>query len=199
MKNFLLFCCVPSLLILNSCASTPAVPLALYDFGALPAVVATVPLPPLALADPVGSTTLDTPQMFYRLDYANAQQAQPYSGSRWSMAPTQLLGQRFKARFAQGGIGVIAAADGATNVPLLRIEIDEFAQVFDRPNHSSARLALRVAILKNRLLIGQKSFSRQLPAPSADAAGGARALADVSDALISDVIGWLATQSLGQR
>jgi cholesterol transport system auxiliary component len=47
-------------------------------------------------------------------------------------------------------------------------------------------------VLNGRRLLAQKTFTRQAPAPTADASGGARALADASEAVIADMVTWLA-------
>jgi cholesterol transport system auxiliary component len=201
MKNLRLFSLMLTslmLLLASGCATRPAAQ-TLYDLGPLPAaqgVSAGASLPPLALAEPVGPAFLDSPMMFYRLTYANDQQPRAFAESRWSMAPAQLLGQRFKARFGQAGSGMISAGDGATNVPVVRVETDDFTQVFDTPSHSVGQVRVRVAVFNGRILLAQKSFTQQRAASSADAAGGARALADASDTLITDVINWLGTLTL---
>ena len=190
-----------AVLLTTGCA-TPAAPPTVYDLGTLPPVspgAKGVSLPPLALAEPGGPVALDSPMMLYRLAYANDLQPRAFTQSRWSMAPAQLLGQRFKARLGQSASAVISAVDGATNVPVVRIETDDFTQVFDTPTHSIGQVTLRVAVFNGRLLLTQKSFTQQRPSASADAAGGARALADASDALITDVINWLASVPLGRR
>ncbi|MFC3107908.1 ABC-type transport auxiliary lipoprotein family protein [Undibacterium arcticum] len=188
-----LLCGAIGIAALSGCATRGADPTTQYDFGSLPAN-ATVArkLPPLSIADINAPAWLDNTLMFYRLSYANQQQTRPYAGSRWSMAPAQLFGQRLKARIAQAGGVVLAAADGATNMPVLRIEADDIIQNFDSSMHSSAQLAMRVSLLGGRSLLAQKTFSRQVAATSADAAGGAAAMAAASDALIDDIIDWLA-------
>jgi cholesterol transport system auxiliary component len=190
MKTTLLVAC---LLLLAGCA-TPAAPPAQFDLGPLPAAsqVARV-LPAVSIASATSSPFLDNPRMLYRLDYANSQQPQHFANSRWTMAPAQLIEQRLKARLGQAGSAVLAASDGARNVPLLHVAVDEFVQVFTTPASSTGQLTVRMAVFNERLLVAQKSFTQQRPAASADAAGGARALAGASDALITDVIDWLGT------
>lgn len=193
MKRTLLIAC---LLLLAGCATPPA-PQALYDLGPLPATGnVAIPLPALSIATASSSPFLDSPRMVYRLTYANSQQPQQFAGSRWTMAPAQLIEQRLKARLGQAGSAVLAGADGALNVPLMRVDVDDFVQVFATPTSSTGQATLRVAVFNGRLLLAQKSFMKQRPAASADAAGGARALADASDALITDVIGWLRSLNL---
>jgi len=166
----------------------------LYDLGILRNTPPTLPaLPPISVAEVRSPGWLDSHLMFYRLGYANEQQPHPYANSRWSMAPAQLFEQRLKARIAQTGGAVLPAAAGARNVPVLRIEADDFTQLFNAPAQSVGRVSVHAALLDGRTLIAQKNFVKEAPAPSADAAGGAKALADASDALIDDMIRWLAT------
>jgi cholesterol transport system auxiliary component len=180
---------------LAGCASRVAP--ALFDFGPLPSPVAgTQPLPPLSLADTEAPAWIDSNAMFYRLGYADVRQPRPYAGSRWAMTPPQLLNQRLKERIAQAGGVALSAAAGVSNVPLLRTDIDEFIQGFSDAAHSNGQLQLRASVLNGRTLLAQKSFARQVPAPSADAAGGAQALAEASDAIITDLITWLASLPL---
>jgi cholesterol transport system auxiliary component len=174
----------------------------LYDFGALrgaPHATAAPALPPISVAEIGTPTWLDSPAMFFRLSYANDQQPRAYAHSRWTMPPAQLFGQRLKSRIAQAGGAVLPASDGAANVPVLRIEADEFTQMFDTPGQSIAQVGLRAAIFNGRTLIAQRTFVKQAPAPSADAAGGAKALADASDAVITDMMAWLATLPAAAR
>jgi cholesterol transport system auxiliary component len=170
---------------------------ALYDLGMLrnlhSAPSSALPaLPPISIAEIRSPSWLDNTLMFYRLNYANDQQPRPYANSRWTMPPAQLLAQRLKSRIAQAGGAALPAADGTVNVPLLRIEADDFMQIFDTPGQSVAQIGLRAAVFNGRTLIAQKTFMKQAPAPSTDAAGGARALADASDAIITDMMMWLA-------
>ncbi len=174
----------------------------LYDFGPLhtPAdTKAATSLPPLGVAEVNTPAWLDSPMMYYRLSYANVQQPRPYAGSRWVMPPGQLFGQRLKARIAQAGGVVLGATDGAANVPVLHIDADEFAQSFDSPTQSKATLSLRASLFNGRSLVAQKTFTQQAPAPSADAAGGARALSAAADAAIADMMNWLAALSAGKE
>jgi cholesterol transport system auxiliary component len=199
MKIFLSRCALLWALLAAACLAGCAgrVAPAMFDFGPLPTPAAAVqPLPPLSLADTEAPAWIDSNAMFYRLGYADVRQPRPYAGSRWAMPPPQLLNQRLKARIAQAGGVALSATDGVSNVPLLRTDIDDFIQHFSDAAHSSGQLVLRASVLSGRTLLAQKNFIRQVPAPSADAAGGAQALAEASDAAITDLINWLASLSL---
>lgn len=189
------------LLILLGCAlaagcATRSEPLALYDFGPLRADQANGSnpggLPPLSVAEINTPAWLDSQLMYFRLSYANQQQTRPYANSRWSMPPLQLFGQRLKARIAQAGGVVLSATDGAAGLPVLRLDADDMMQNFDSASHSTVQISLRASVFNGRSLLAQKTFSRQAAAPSADAAGGAAAMAAASDALIDDMLHWLA-------
>jgi cholesterol transport system auxiliary component len=177
----------------SACASRASAP-ALYDFGPLGTSnnPADVRLPALNVAEVQTPAWLDGPMMFYRLNYANIQQAYPYAGSRWSMTPAQLLGQRLKARIAQAGGTVLSPQDGVAQLPVLKVDADEFIQIFSTPNASTSVLNARASLFQGSHLIGQRQFSQQINAPTPDAAGGARAMANASDALIGDMLHWIA-------
>ncbi len=185
--------CLVMATLISACA-TPTAPLTVHDLGPLPTTSTTpaaAPLPSFALGDVTASAFLDNPGMFYRFAFADAQQPHAYATSRWSMPPAQLFEQRLKARFGQAGNPLVSVTDGALNVPLLHCELDEFSQVFDQPGSSKVTVTARAAVFQNRQLVAQRSFTQQRPAASADAAGGARALAIASDALIDEIATWL--------
>jgi cholesterol transport system auxiliary component len=167
----------------------------LFDLGVLPPpqnTAATGALPPLRIAEIDAPSWLDTGAMYYRLNYANNQQPLPYTASRWSMPPAQLFGQRLKARIGRAGGAVLSASDSVTDVPVLRIEVDDFTQIFNDPQQSIGRINARASVLDDRRLVAYRNFTREVPASTPDASGGARALADATDAIISDMMNWLA-------
>src|SRR5690606_19899013 len=127
-------------------------------------------------------------RMVYRLNYDDPLQARTYANSRWSANPLLLVTQRIKSRLAQAGVKVLSATDSATDVPSLRIEIDDFSHAFSSTTASEGQVVLRASLFDGHALSGQKTFMRVTPAPSADAAGGARALAGSTDAVAADII-----------
>jgi cholesterol transport system auxiliary component len=168
---------------------------AMYDFGMLPAAqsAASVPaLPPISVAEVNTPQWLNSRMMFYRLAYANDQQPHPYANSRWSMPPAQLFGQRLKARIGLAGGAVLAASDGVTSLPALRIEVDDFMQIFNSPGQSIVRVNVRASVLNARTLTAHRNFTREVVAPTPDASGGVKAFASASDAIITDMMDWLA-------
>jgi cholesterol transport system auxiliary component len=188
--------------LLAACASKGEAPTQ-YDFGPLPpatvsASTAATPLPALVITEVSGPAMLDTQRMYYRLLYADAQQSRPYAYNMWSGTPLQLLTLRMKARVAQAGVKVLSTTDAVAGQAVLRIEVDDFAQNFATPAQSSASISLRASVFRAHRLVDQKTFTRSVPATSADAAGGAHALAGAADALADDILLWMAALPLNQ-
>lgn len=183
-------------LLFSGCTSMKKPQPGLFDLGLAPPAATIPALPPLALADVDTPEWLDSPAIFYRLNYASQHQPRPYANSRWSMPPAQLFAQRLKSRIVQGGGTLLSASDGAVGVPVLRLEAGEFSQVFTSADQSDGLVAMRLSVLDGRRLLGQKSFLRRAPAPSADVEGGVAALAAASDAVINDMLQWLASLGL---
>lgn len=183
--------------LLQACASgTPTTSLS-YDLGAVAREHHAAPSKiAISLADVSAPSTLDSNAMLYRLQYNNAQLLHPYAQHHWSMPPAQLFAQRFKARIAAAGGTVLGAADGVAELPVLRIEMDEFSQVFTSPTQSEAKIALRVSLIKKNKLIGQHYFDLATASASADASGGAKAMQVTTDRSISAILAWLQTLSI---
>jgi cholesterol transport system auxiliary component len=198
-------CCALSLA-LAGCA-TPQSPIAkaVYDFGpATPAnatnatnatdttnpaapIRATVPL---TLADVQAHAALEAPTVVYRLAYADAQQLRPYTLARWSAPPAQLVHQRLGAALARSG-PVLAPADGPA-AWLLKVELGEFSQHFDTPTTSQGLVQLRATLLQANRVVAQRTITAQAPAPSADAAGGVKALTNATDDAVQQINAWVA-------
>ena len=185
-------------LLLGGCASEKAQSNLTFDFGpgSMGAPAASSAVGALVVSDVTGSAALDNEKMYYRLNYADALQARTYAQSRWSATPLQLVTQRLKTRIAQSGLKVLSATDASAGVALLRTEIDDFTHSFDSQSQSYGQLVLRASLFQGHKLIDQRTFVRKTPAASADAAGGARALAGSTDAVAADIVAWLATLPL---
>jgi cholesterol transport system auxiliary component len=189
--------------LLTGCSAlqTPVRPV-VYDFG--PGATTLVPanrmapLAPLVLSEVGASPVLDGNALLYRLAYADAQQLRPYAQARWSMPPAQLLRQRVREQL--GAHRQVLApgelASGAPTTLVLRLELEEFSQVFDSPATSQGLVRMRATVGQTGAsgairTLAQQSFVIQVSAPTADAAGGAKALAQASDALIAQLATWL--------
>lgn len=203
------FCLIFSLA-MAACSSLPQPPVRaeVYDFGpgqqAASAPVAPAAAHAIVLADVVSTGMPDADSgLNYRLAYANAQQLRPYRDARWSQPPAQLLTQALRERLGQrravlteGGVGV-RLADGA-RPEVLRLQLEEFSQVFDAPQTSHALARLRASLARSthggERLLSQRLFVVQRPAATPDAAGGAKALAEAAGQLADEVAQWLGGQ-----
>ncbi|WP_399681228.1 ABC-type transport auxiliary lipoprotein family protein [Xenophilus sp.] len=198
-------------LLLGACGSLPDKPqrATLYDFGpgGLQVNAAAAPAaqrPAITLPEVEVAGRLDGTQLLYRLGYADAQVLHAYGQARWSQPPAQLLRQRLRDSLAQQRTVLnpdeaagIARSEG--RVPdVLRLSLDEFSHYFQSPGQSAGLLRLRATLLRNGAggdrVVAQRSFTVQRPAPTADAAGGVKALTAASDAAIAEVAQWVAQQ-----
>lgn len=186
-----------SLVVLAGCAIGPQSPngIANYDFG-LPRsdkeagprlqhdlVVAAVSAP----------AWMDNSGIYYRLAYQDAIRPQAYAQSRWVMPPATLLGQRLRAGIARASkAGVFAPADGVRADYTLRLELEEFSQVFDAADKSRAVVRLRASLIRNHGPVTQQSFGIERAAATPNAEGGVRALIAASDEAGNGLIDWLA-------
>jgi cholesterol transport system auxiliary component len=157
-----------------------------YDFG-LPAAARPVALKSLNHATVVAPNWMDSTSLYYRLAYANAARPAAYAQTRWVSTPAHLVEARLKERAVAGGVLLGAAGPG------LRIEIDEFTQVFDAEKSSRAVLRARASLSGARDVMAQKAFVIELPATTPDGPGGAAALGSAANALVDDVLAWAAT------
>ncbi|MFP3890223.1 ABC-type transport auxiliary lipoprotein family protein [uncultured Ralstonia sp.] len=181
-------------LLLTACAGTPAAPNALYDFGLAPAASAGSRLPTaLRVAEVSGPGWMDGNAIYYRLAYAQGQRTEAYAASRWVESPVSLFDARLRNAVAARG-QVIAYA--TPDVPTLRVELVDFSQVFDRPDASRAVVRLRASVFVARGLVDQRVVQVDVPARSADAAGGVAALTQASDRAIGELLDWAAGLSL---
>ena len=204
-------------LALAACSGLPTAPTqpVRYDLGMtdLTAPLANAAAPsvapvPLVLAEvqapglPEGLTA-----MFYRLNYSDSQQLRAYQNARWSLPPAQMVEQRLRMRLGlerpvlSGKDNVRPLQADKRSIAQLRVTVDEFSQVFDSASSSQAVVRVRASLIAQdrrggNVLLGQKLLAVQTPASTADAAGGARAMATSVNRLAIDLSNWL--QSYGR-
>lgn len=192
-------------LALAGCSSLPKPPArqTMYDFGPAPAAPepAAGERPPLVLPDVEAEGILETPALLYRLGYEDPHALRPYAYARWSAPPTQLVRQRLRevlgrdrAVLDNSGAATLARR-GGERPPVLRVTLEEFSQLFDSAQQSRGIVRLRCTLLQvsggAERLVAQRGFEAERPAPSADAAGGVRALTTAIDAVAMDIARWL--------
>ncbi|HSD59997.1 MAG TPA: ABC-type transport auxiliary lipoprotein family protein [Burkholderiales bacterium] len=191
-----------AVLALAGCAlgAPPRPPQALYDFGSPAAGNSPHIAVTLAVSRVAAPEWLESPTLQYRLAYQDALRYRGYAGSRWVASPAQLLTERLRQAVAQvGGRGAGRGTDAVKTDYLLRVELEEFCQVFDSPQASRGVVRARAGLVREgRVLVAQKIFAVEKPAATADAAGGAEALAGAADQLVSELVAWTAQSTGGE-
>jgi cholesterol transport system auxiliary component len=200
--------------LVSACSVLPAPPAkpVLYDFGpgavAAPASDRRAPLRPMGLADVTQPGLAEgNTAVLYRLAYADAQQLRPYTLARWTQPPAQLVQQRLREQL--GGRRAVLPADDALaqsrKAPagqaarqpwqVLRVELEEFSQVFTSATDSVGVVRARATVVdltpSGEVLRGQTVFAVRTAARSADAAGGVDALALAATQMATELDQWL--------
>ena len=165
-------------LLLSACVGGAgnSVPSVTYDFG-LPvarlAVGGTWPGLSLEVRSP---SWFDSTNVDYRLAYADPLTRRQYVGSRWAGAPAQLIAQRLRQQ-----LGVLSATANSATDCLIRVELQEFSQVFDSPQSSRGVLTASVSLIDGkRRVVAERLAVIDKPALGADASGGVQALVAAS-------------------
>ncbi|AVR88869.1 ABC-type transport auxiliary lipoprotein family protein [Thauera aromatica] len=160
-------------------------PMAFYDLGlGAPAGLAPrfAPLRVEVAAPPwLASSALQ-----YRLQWDDPLRRRSYTESRWVAQPADMLALALERALKP---------DGSGNRCRLRIEVDEFVQVFDGIERSRVEVVLRAGLVPPRSdeALAQREFRADVPAPSADAVGGVAAFRAAADRLAGELAGWIAT------
>ncbi len=208
--------CLAVLLGAAGCGSfTPPVRPVVYDFG--PGATAMAPTnrmerqATITLPDVDAPVALEGSAVLFRLGYADAQQLRPYASARWTMPPAQLLRQRLREQLgaqrtvlAPGEAGPVLAVTSTqpfvAQPAVVRIELEEFSQLFDTPQTSTGLVRVRATALQTGSAgarsSSQQTFIARRPAASADAAGGVKALTQATDDVITQLNAWL-QQTIG--
>lgn len=184
--------------ILTACALGDRRPPAVqYDLGPLK----TVNSENISSSLPVIRTQVQSPEwmnenlMFYRLEYINDQQIRFYTESNWNTSPARLFKNRLDSYLVTAGNTVIEVGTSSPTLTL-RIYLEDFSQHFMSPSNNIGRIVLRVSLFRDHDLIAQKRFQKEVASLTADAQGGAKALAQGSDEVIAEMMEWLSKISL---
>ncbi len=191
--NYLRWPVVALCALLTACATPqPPSPKAVYDFGALAQASNAAPTLSIAiaLAEIEAGGGLDSPALLYRLQYTGDQQLRPYAQARWSVPPAQLVRTRLRDTLA--ALGSVLSTEGIAPWTL-RVELDEFSQIFVNPENSQGLVRLRASLFKGEQIAAQTTLLARAPSPSADAAGGVRALTAATDDAVRQLTAWVAT------
>lgn len=121
----------------------------------------------------------------YRLAYGDPSRLRDYTRARWAGPPAQMIQQRLMQK-----LPLVPHGQARTRC-VVRIEIDEFSQVFDAPDTSRGVLRGRIALLdRGRRQIAGRDLRIEKPAPTPDSTGAVAALAAAVDQLAVDLVGW---------
>ena len=158
-------------------------PMALYDLGVTPSQSLPTGLAP-AQVRLRAAPWLSATAMHYRLSWLDPSRRRAYAESRWVSAPADMLGLALDRGLAVGAGGLHCR---------VRVELDEFVQVFDSSTQSHVQLIVRVTLLPARsaAALARTEFRITETAPSADAAGGVSAHRSAAQRLVNEISTWL--------
>lgn len=130
--------------------------------------------------------------LYYRLAYRDTLNLQPYAQSRWITPVPQQLLQSLRGYLMDGRRFVVAAASQHSDY-VLELWLDEFCQIYRRPDDSYATLRAHATLLDaNHRILAQNTWRLEIAAASADALGGAQALQQVGNQWIQQLDQWIA-------
>jgi cholesterol transport system auxiliary component len=134
--------------------------------------------------------------LHYRLAYRNGNVTAAYADSDWAAPPATMLEQRLRSALDDGGWrAVVGPASNAQADFTLHVGMDDFSQVFTSPGESFGVLDATVTLDgADDALVAQRHFHFRVPAPTADAAGGVKALDAASRDFARRLRDWLAAQ-----
>ena len=165
-------------LLLSACVGGAgnSVPSVTYDFGLPVARLAVGGAWPGLSLEVRSPSWFDSTNVDYRLAYADPLTRRQYVGSRWAGAPAQLIAQRLRQQ-----LGVLSATANSATDCLIRVELQEFSQVFDSPQSSRGVLTASVSLIDGkRRVVAERLAVIDKPALGADASGGVQALVAAS-------------------
>lgn len=159
--------------------------LAVYDFGP----------PATRLAEGAGfagfalevraSLWFDALGIGYRLAYADPARLRDYTRARWAGPPAQMIQQRLLQKLP------LVPHGQAKALCVVRVEIDEFSQIFDSPEASRGVVKGRVIVLdRSRGRIEARDLEIARAAPTPDARGGVAALTEAVNVLAIELVEW---------
>ena len=178
-------------LLLGACfgGANNSTPLTTYDFGMPASRLATDDVWSKMALEIKAPYWFDSIHIQYRLAYEDPLKLRDYAGSRWAGAPAQLLGQRLRQQ-----LGVASSTSNTAVDCLLRLDLQEFSQVFDAPQQSRGVVHGSASVLDaKRRIVATRPLAVEQAASSGDARGGVVALVAASDETGRQLAAWLST------
>ncbi len=176
-------------LLLSACVggvrnTTPA---SVYDFGPPAVQLSTVGNWSRIVVEVKSPAWFDSLNVDYRLAYDNPLKPREYATSRWVASPGVLLAQRLRQQ--------LGTASASMNIALgcvLRVDLQEFSQVFDAPQKSRGVLSGSASLMDaKRQMVAERPVTIEKSASSPDAQGGVNALVSASTQLGQQLSDWL--------
>lgn len=159
--------------------------MAVYDLGPLAAEQPAAVRPQAVAIEVRMPLWFDALGINYRLGYAEPARLREYARARWAGPPAQLIQQRLARDLA-----LTPSGQGRASC-LVRLDIDEFSQVFATPTASRGVIQGRVQWLdRTRTRLAEQVVDIELPATSLDASGGVAALTAVVAKLTVRLHSW---------
>lgn len=176
--------------LVGACGSLPksAPPITIYDFG-LPAARLAADGQWSRLALEVKSPPwFDSLNIDYRLAYEDPLKPREYAGSRWAGTPGALLALRLRQQ-----IGTVSAAGNTASDCLLRVELQEFSQIFDAPQQVRGVVQGGVSLIDGmRQVIAERQMTASSARPQVPMrTGGVGALVAASTEFGQQLADWL--------
>jgi cholesterol transport system auxiliary component len=185
--------CATVLLCLAGCAASRPAPrqFDLGDFDAL-GKRANIVATNLIVAEVSQPSWMRTRDMFYRLDYESPPRPQRYAINQWLATPGELVTLRLRQAVQAVNAGFTLPTSGVSGDYLLESSLDEFTQAFATPAESRCIVQLRTSLRRTAgVMVGQRVFRVEIPAPSADASGAALCLASAVNRVSDQIVQWL--------
>lgn len=189
-RMFAALAVLPAFLMLSACSGgyQKRSDLAIYDLGPAVSMPAGNAVPAGVALEVRLPAWLDSDAMNYRLDYADPRRVRAYALARWAATPKLLIQQRLRQQ-----LGLTPAGAACT----LRIELDDFGQYFSSETSSRVILNGEALLLgKTGMLPARQPLQIEIRSVTADAAGGAAALAAATGQLATVLNAWLQQQDL---
>lgn len=174
-------------MVLSACSALAPPPVArtVYDLGAPATEGDKLPTWMPATVEVGAPSWLSNPSMQYRRDYLGLASREAYAGSGWAGTPAEMLTRFLSAR--------LAAAGAQATRCRLRLELDEFVQVFDAPASSRSDIRTRAALVATRdgRPLARHVLAVTLEADGADARAGVAAHRAAVRRLSDELIVWM--------
>lgn len=166
-------------LVLAGCAGGggPDNPGHAYDLG-IEAPAARIPA--LALREARALEPFDGVEMYYRLAYQNGAEVAAFAHSRWAAPPAEMV-RRQVARATQPGVPRCA----------LDIEVQEFSQVFEAKDASTALFELTATLAAPDGRRETRTLRVSEPNAGSNAAQGANAMRRAVARAVAELAGWI--------